>query len=412
MRRSSAITRRIIAMNSKTAVFERILQDAVAEGLAVGLSARITRNGEDLYRGSAGFADKENNIPFTCDTMVHVFSMTKLVTGVAALKLLEEGCFWLDDPVCKYLPCFRDMKVIDYDASGQLITRPAAVPITIRHLFNMTAGFSYHIPNTAAERPRNLEDARILTDKVLRAAAVSPGLTSQKMLEYISTIPLAFEPGSQWLYGVCSDVLAGVVESIAQKPWGEFLKDEIFKPLGMKDTCFRPTPAQERRLAVIYDYADPRSVVPYDPYAFNIYHKADSTNEHFIGGLLSTLDDFSIFGQMLANRGTYNGVRILGENTVRLMASDQLTPWQYDFYRRTVCPAGHSSWGMMCRVTKSLNNVRPYLFPGSFGWSGWAGTHCIADPERNMSFTFMVNRIPQDSYGTLSKLTAAAYAMI
>ena len=161
-------------MSHRVSVFDRILQDAVEEGLAVGLSARITHKGQDLYRGAARWADRQNGVPFSCDTILHIFSMTKLVTSVAALKLFEEGCFSLDDPVSKFLPCFKEMKVIDYDSSGQLITRPATVPLTIRHLFTMTAGFSYQISTTAAERPRNLEDARIITDKILRQAAAEP----------------------------------------------------------------------------------------------------------------------------------------------------------------------------------------------------------------------------------------------
>ena len=214
------------------------------------------------------------------------------------------------------------------------------------------------------------------------------------------------------MYGVNSDILAGVVEAISGKSFGTFLKEEIFEPLGMKDTCYRPNAEQLKRLAVLYDYSDPANIVPYDTNAYNILHSPGSTNEHFVGALFSTLDDFTAFLQMLSNGGAYEGKRLLGANTVKLMGTDQLTERQFESFKRISNPSGSTSWGMMCRVTKSLNNARPYLFPGAFGWGGWAGTQAAVDPERDLTITMMVQRVPANSHIILSKLTQAAYGMI
>lgn len=393
-------------------VFLNILNDCVNNKENVGISARITHKGKDIFRGAAGYADKEKGIPFTCDNLVRIFSMTKLITGVAALMLFEKGCYSLDEPLYKYLPAFKDLKVITYARDGRLVLSPAKNHVTIRNIFTMTAGFSYHILFTPYDVPKSFTDARRLSAEILEKTARTPNLTSEQMIEAIATIPMPFEPGTAWLYGVCSDILAALVAAISKKTFGAYLKEEIFDPLGMKDTCYRPTKEQLERLAVMYDYSDPKNVVPYDTSAFNIEHSPGSTNEHFVGALFSTLDDFSAFLQMLAAGGTYGGRRLIGENTIKLMASDQLTEEQYACLKSTKYPEGHSTWGLMCRVTKSLNNVQPYLFPGSFGWAGWAGTQAAVDPGRELTLTMMVQRVPSFSLNVMSKLMQTAYGMI
>ncbi|MCL2367738.1 MAG: beta-lactamase family protein [Oscillospiraceae bacterium] len=392
--------------------FRRILEDSVATGENIGISARITHKGKDLFRGAAGYADKENNVPLTCDSLFRVFSSTKIIIAVAALRLFEQGYFALDDPVAKYLPMFKDLKVISYTGDGQRTTVPARTPVTIRHLFTMTAGYSYQIPVALFNAPRHFEDARALTEQILGDAVCQPKLTSDKMLEAIASIPLAFEPGTEWLYGVCSDVLAALVETIVQKPFGTHLKEEYFAPLGMKDTSFRPNPEQLKRLAVLYDFSNPQNPVPFDTSTFYISHRPDSTNEHLVGALYSTLDDFSVFLQMMANDGIHEGRRYIGKNTLKAMGSDQLLDHQRACLHRTRFITGAASWGLMCRVTTKLAGSNPYLMPGSYGWGGWAGTQTSIDPNHGLTITMMVQRAPHVSYLPMSRLMQTAYGMI
>ena len=393
-------------------VFSKILEQAVAENAGVGFSARITHKGKDLFRGAAGYADQEGKVPFTCDTVARIFSMTKLVTGVAAMKLFEQGCFALDEPIAKYLPMFKDLKVISYDDMGTMVLRPSRVPLTIRHIFTMTAGFSYQFPTESFEIPSYSTDAADMSRQILMETAAKPNLTSAQMLEAIASIPMSFEPGTGWQYGLCCDILAALVEAVSGKTFGTFLQEELFNPLGMKDTCFRPNAEQLARLAVLYDYSDPSNVVRYDDQAYNIAHSPGSTNELFVGALHSTIDDYTAFLQMISNNGTYEGKRILGAKTIETMTSDQLTAEQRDWLHRTWYPTEHASWGLMGRVTLNLNNTRPYLFPGTFGWGGWAGTQAAVDRVNELTMTLMVQRVPSDSYGVVSKLMQTAYGMI
>ena len=393
-------------------VFQKILEENISHSEHVGINARITHKGKDLFRGAAGFADKENNIPMTCENMFRVFSNTKLITAVAALMLFEKGCFALDEPISKYIPVFKDLSVISYTGDGSLTTVPAKAPVTIRHLFTMTAGFSYHIPVALFNAPRHYEDARALSFKILKEASERPNLTSEQMIEAIASIPMAFEPGSEWMYSVCSDILAALVEAITKQPFGTFLKKEIFEPLGMKDTCYRPNAEQLSRMAVLYDYSDPQNVVPYDITEFNIMHSPGSTNEHFVGALHSTLDDFSAFMQMLSNGGTYDGKRLIGKSTLEAMGSDQLLDHQRESLHKTRFVSKSASWGLMCRVTTNRAGANPYLMPGSYGWGGWAGTQASVDPNNELTITMMVQRVPGFSYNIMSKLMQAAYSMI
>jgi len=393
-------------------VFSRILKESVESLESVGISARITHKGKDLFRGAAGYADKEQKIPFTCDNLIRIFSMTKIITGVAVLKLFEQGYFSLDEPISKYLPMFKDMKVISYDEAGNLKLVPAKNPVTIRHLFTMTSGISYQIQTVVFDYPRHFQDARAFADEILKKASRTPNLTSEQMLEAIASIPLAFEPGTEWLYGPSSDVVAGLLEAITHRSFGEYLKEEIFVPMGMKNTCHRPTAEMLDKLAVLYDYSNPANIVPYDTNAYNILHSEGSTNEHFVGALFSTLDDFTAFQKMMVNGGVHEGKRIIGKNTLELMRQDHLTDWQFNSLKRTINPTGSSSWGLMCRVAKTLTNSLPYLYPGSYGWGGWAGTQAYIDPENELTITMMVQRVPSFSYSVFSKLSQTAYGMI
>ena len=392
--------------------FSKILEQAVVNNDGVGFSARITHKGKDLFCGAAGYADLERKIPFACDTLTRIFSMTKLITGVAALKLFEQGCFSLDEPLSKYLPVFQDLKVISYDESGKLKLVPSKVPLTIRHIFTMTAGFSYQFPTESFEIPPYSADAAEMSRKILMETSAKPNLTSAQMLEAIASIPMSFEPGTGWQYGLCCDILAALIEAVSGKTFGVFLQEELFAPLGMKDTGFRPHAQQLARLAVLYDYSDPSQVKPYDDQAYNIAHSPGSTNELFVGALFSTLNDYTAFLQMICNNGVYEGQRILGAKTIEAMTSDQLTAEQRDCLQRSWYPTKHASWGLMGRVTLNLNNSRPYLFPSTFGWGGWAGTQAIVDRKNELTATFMVQRVPADSYGVLSKLMQVAYGMI
>jgi len=389
--------------------FERILREHVDDGTVVGACAKIVRRGKVLFSGGAGMADRERGVPFTADRVVRIFSMTKMIVAAAALRLYEEGCFSLDDPVSRFVPAFKDASVIDCGA-GKPKFRPASKEITMRHLFTMGAGFPYPEPAPADGSPQELRESAACAKRVMlgmREVREKGGeLTTAGMLDALATIPMCFEPGEGFLYGYCADILGGAVSAIAKKPLGQFLKEEILAPLGMNDTTFSPDGEQLSRRAVLYDYADPANIVPLDFSAsVTSLEKRDSELDICVGGMYSTLDDYSRFIQMLCEGGSLDGKRILGRNTVRLMSSPQLTGKAYGDFRKTWAPQGNASWGLMCRVTTSVTDS-----PHAFGWGGAAGTQAVACPGGNLSAVLMTQRMPADSAGLFNKLVQAALA--
>lgn len=398
--------------------FTRILQEYVDNGTCIGVSARLTHKGTDIYRGAAGYADLGAKKPFSCDNVIRIFSMSKMVYAVAALKLYEQGYFSLDDPVYKFVPAFKDAKVLSYFNRDVPVVKPVRNDVTMRHLFTMTAGYTYPKIAVMAETPRRFMDAAAHSSKLFARMIEERDngmeLTTMKMLEGLATIPMCFEPGEGFVYGLCADILGGVVEVISGKKLGQYLHDEIFAPLGMKDTTFKPSEEQIERAATIYNYADPSNVTPFDPKVLksSLQRDNDGALEICVGGLYSTLDDYSVFIQMLCNGGSYDGTRILGRKTVELMTMDHLTAEQYADFKKMWSPRGNSSWGLMTRVTTSLTNSPQAFFPGSFGWGGAAGTQAVADPHEGVTMTLMIQRMPSDSHDIMTKLMQAAYASI
>jgi CubicO group peptidase (beta-lactamase class C family) len=396
--------------------FRQILQSYVDSQGGLGVSAKITHRGRELFCGAAGYADPQTKTPFSPGAVVRIFSLSKMINAVAALKLFEQGCYTLDDPLYRFVPAFKDAVVLSYAGGDRPAVRSAKNEITMRHLFTMTAGYAYPVISATAEAPRRFMDAGAYSEKAFSRLAEQRNqgmdLTTAHMLEAIAAIPMAFEPGEGFIYGLCADILGGAAAAIAGKSLGELLRQEIFIPLGMKDTSFTLGQEQKLRLATIYDLTDPANPAPFDPDTLkSSLPKKDSPLEICIGGLYSTLEDYSRFMQMLSAGGVYAGQRILGRKTVELMTMDHLTAAQYAQFKTTRAPRGNASWGLMTRVTTSLNNSPHAFFPGSFGWAGAAGCVAIADPNEDITVTVMAQRIPADGYGLINKLSQAAYAV-
>jgi len=398
--------------------FTRILEEYADSAMGAGVSARITHRGEDIYRGAAGYADIESKKPLSCDAVIRIFSLSKMVNAAAALKLFEQGYFTLDDPVHKFIPAFKEATVLSYFNRDVPLVKPAKNDVTMRHLFTMTAGYAYPQIAVMAETPRRYMDAAAHSTKVftrlIEEREQGLTLTTQKMAEALATIPMCFEPGEGFVYGLCADILGGVTEAICGKKLGQYMHDEIFKPLGMRDTTFHPSEAQTDRAATIYNCRDLSDVTPFHASGLksSIVRDSEGALEICIGGLYSTLDDYSTFIQMLGNGGSYEGKRILGRKTVELMTMDHLTETQYADFKKMWSPRGNASWGLMTRVTTSLKNSPHAFFPGTFGWGGAAGTLAVADPGEGLTLTLMTQRVPSYSYGVMTKLMQAAYAAI
>lgn len=375
---------RTIVDKSIKARIDSTLKGFVDSGKIAGVSALIFEKNKEVYFNSFGYADREAKIPIDRNTIVRIYSMTKPVTGVALMKLYEKGAFQLDDPLSKYAPEFADMKVFKgVDSAGNMILEPAKRPITIRDITRHTAGFAVGI------------DTPGLRELVRKTDPMNPNTTLSEMAKRLATLPLAFQPGTQWSYGISVDVQAYLVERISGKPFDKFLKENIFDPLGMTNTRYVVTESNREKFAAMYrrGTAGTLNRVPTDTNDFNAKEWPLKPGGF---GLTSTLDDYMKFAQMLVNKGTLNKATILKPETVRLMATNHLSD---SITQRMWLPSkGQVGFGIDFAV-----RLRPPAaadenngIVGEFFWDGAASTLFWVDPVNDLTAVLFVQIFPFD----------------
>ncbi len=337
----------------------------VDEGKLAGMVTLVARRGDILHFEAVGQRGSGDPRSLTRDALFRIYSMTKPVTSVAIMMLIEDGKLRLDDPVAKYLPELASLTVL---IQGQ--RTPPAHPITVRHLLTHTAGFSYGW--------NRRDPVDVLYAKVNPERATN----SRDFLERLSTLPLKFEPGDQWHYGVAVDVLGVLVERISGKPFDRFLSERLFEPLGMVDTFFN---VPEDKLARFL----PNHV--WDWRNRKLFMLNDSNNVEFKrvkffsggGGLVSTMSDYFRFTEMLRRGGSLDGTRVLKAETVVLMTRDHLPdilPTVEDgTSRRAILQRGRG-FGLGFDVVLDTANRRGAASIGDYSWSGIAGTFFWIDP--------------------------------
>ncbi|HTB13793.1 MAG TPA: serine hydrolase domain-containing protein [Bryobacteraceae bacterium] len=348
-----------------------VMREHVTAGRLAGASGLIARNGKVVFR--------ENWGEMKPDSIVRMYSMTKGVTGVAAMILYEEGKFAMTDPLSKYLPEFAHMRVASGDGGK---TVPAEHPITVRDLFRHTSGLDYTGP-----KDENGDVAYKKIEMVGGAPQVSFDLA--EAVKRLATAPLNNEPGTLWRYGYSIDVLGRLVEVLSGKTLDRFFEERIFRPLGMKDTAFYVPEEKWSRLAVLYapkkDGGVQRSTAPPQ----ESFKKKPAL---FLGGagLCSTLEDYSHFYAMLLNDGQYDGVRILGRKSVELMRSDHLGSIPH--FGNTL--PEWEGFGLTFAVNPGPGKSPDVGSQGTYRWGGAAGTTFWIDPKEHMFGIFLIQILP------------------
>jgi CubicO group peptidase (beta-lactamase class C family) len=353
---------------------------------AGGIVTLIAREGKVVDVHASGFQDVESHTPMKADTIFRIASMTKPITSVAVMMLAEEGKLFLTDPVSKFIPAFKGQQVI---AEGGT-TVPARRDITIRDLLSHRSGLSYGFLNGGP------------VGSAYRKEGVTDGLTTTSMtleegINKLAAQPLMAQPGSAWNYSLSVDVLGRVVEVVSGMSFDVFLRDRIFKPLGMVDTAFDVTDAKWSRLSTVYTSDGSNGIRPMkDPEAFGNTHMSPfasykTPKRYFSGGagLTSTAQDYWRFAQMLLNGGVLDGVRLLGPKTIELMASSHTS----DLPQGGLIGAG-ANFGLGFRVVMDVAATQAYGSPGMYGWSGIYGTVFWVDPKEQLVGIMMVQRYP------------------
>jgi CubicO group peptidase (beta-lactamase class C family) len=348
-----------------------MVQRHIDAGDITGAVMLVARKGQIAYLEAQGVMDLESKKPMTRDSMFRMASMTKPVIGTSIMMMLEEGKLQLGDPVSKYIPEFKDMKVAVLIEAGhgpgnppKFYTMPAERPITIKDLLTHTSGLSSGPMGQSEVAKIRRQPTETLADYIPRLA----------------TTPLEFQPGTHWMYSPSDgfDVLARIVEVTSGMPLNRFLKQRIFDPLDMPDTSHYPSDAQMSRLVTAYQKTATGLVK-------NENSLSMSSKVYFAGGggLVSTIDDYSHFAQMLANGGELNGRRLLSPLTVKLMSSVHIP---YTLPGRTL----GEGFGLSVRVMQDAIVGNHRVSDGSFGWSGAYGTHFWVDPKEDIVAVMMI----------------------
>ena len=355
-----------------------VFQEYADEGRMAGAVGMVIRHGRVVYEDAWGMRDVAARDRLETDDIFRIYSMTKPVTSVAVMMLYEEGEFFLDDPVGRYLPELANLPVAVLDqASGpdSIPTVRANRPMTIRDLLRHTSGLTYGIfSNTAV-------------DQAYREGGVNGAATLADMVAALGEIPLMFQPGTRWNYSVSTDVLGRLVEVVSGKSFDVFLQERIFQPLRMSDTGFHVPTSKHARLSRIYGHGGTgtqRTLQLGDTLGF----VSQPTNFSGGGGLVSTAQDYARFAQMLLNGGELDGARILSPTTIDLMTTDHLHDDGASFLA--------DGWGFGLGFTVKNQAAADGLpdSAGTYYWFGVAGTSFWIDPAQDLIGIFMIQINP------------------
>lgn len=346
------------------------LNDLIASLPSRGFPAcdiSVAKDGREVFRARAGYADAAKTRPVSENDLYWVFSISKIATCIAAMRLVQEGKLCLDAPVSDYLPSYKELTVKQRDGSIQ----PAQNAMTVLHLFTMTGGLDY--------------DANKGTLKDFRAA--HPHMTTREFVDELAKQPLNFEPGTHYAYSLCHDVLAAVVEEVSGMRFADYMQKYIFDPLGMKDTHYHIPEEKCERLSAVYQYRHGLYRAEHLPdYHVPTYRYSDRYDSGG-AGLVTSVDDYMKLLTALACGGTSpNGYCVLNPETVAMLGNGYLP----DSVRPDFNPSrlyGYS-WGLCGRahVEPHISNARSAK--GEFGWDGAAASFALVDPTNRVSLFF------------------------
>ena len=374
----------------------------VDDGRLAGWQVAVVRDGQLAHQSTYGQRNLETGADWTPDTIVRMYSMSKPITSVAAMILYEQGRFQLKDPVSKFIPSFADTPVYRGGSFQAPVTEPQTEPMRIWHLLTHTSGLTYGFHNSHA------------TDAVYRNAGFEwgnpAGLDLEACCDAWAELPLVFQPGSEWNYGVSTDVLGRIVEVVSGQPLDVFFREQILDPLGMLDTDFWVPEDKRERFAELYS-RDPATSQATKLPAPSLAERPTMLGGG--GGLCGTAGDYLRFAQMLMNRGELDGARILGSRTVDYMTRNHL-PDDADleefgrplFAETTFDGVG---FGLGFSVVLDAAANRVLSSEGSYSWGGAASTIFWNDPAEDITAIFLTQLLPSSTYPIRPQLQQLVY---
>ncbi len=376
-----------------------ILASAVENQECAGISVLVRRYGEEVLYTQAGMADMAEGRLIQRDSIFRLYSQTKPITAVAVMLLVERGLIDLMDGVDKFLPGFRNPCIVDREGN---ITKAPRAP-WIMDLLGMTAGLSYPGDDPAGQY------ATKVFEEAHAAINAGGGIPTVEFMNRLGEQPLAFAPGTHWRYSTCADVLGAVVEVVSGKRFGEFLQEELFIPLNMVDTAFFVPEEKMDRFVTCYERG-PEGLTPWlgMNLACGVYDR-DPAFESGGAGLVSTLEDYAHFADMMMNKGVWQGKRFLSPGSVEFLTTPQLN----DTCRRDMWDSLNGfSYGKMCRVCMEPEQYAGLALKGEYGWDGWLGSYYANFPNEGMTILSMQNTTNAGTSTVVRKVRNAILAAL
>ncbi|MGE0046766.1 MAG: serine hydrolase domain-containing protein [Hyphomonadaceae bacterium] len=392
--------------SERLARLDRFLEERyIAPGKLPCALTMVLRRGELAHTSILGKQDVERNKPLQEDTLFRIYSMTKPITSIAMMMLIEEGKVSLDDPVHRLIPAWRNLGVYVAGRTGMWQTKRTDAPMRVidllRHTSGLTYGFQVHTNVDHAYRKAALDDPT--------------ANTIEEFIAKLAELPLEFSPGSAWNYSVSTDVLGYLVEKVSGQRFEDFLRDRIFKPLGMHDTFFHVPESEHKRFASCYTLLPGGKTVLQDDAEKSAY-LAPKKMCSGGGGLVSTAADYLQFCRMLLNGGELNGHRIVSPKTIELMTKNHLPEGKelMEVSKSLFSEAIYAGvgFGLGFAMTTDLARTQNMGTLGEYWWGGMASTAFWVDPKEDLTVVFMTQLMPSHSYPIRRELRTLIYSAL
>jgi CubicO group peptidase (beta-lactamase class C family) len=381
------------------------IQRYIDEGKLPGGLVLVARKGEVVHLSAMGMADCERGVPTSTDTIYRIYSMSKPLTAIALMQLFERGLVQLDDPVHRYIPAWKNLRVLVSGEYPDFVTEPLERHMTVRDLLSHQSGLSYGF---ATGMP---------IDTAYNKAGIDAGRTTlAEMAAKLADLPLAFQPGTRWNYSYSTDMCGHLVELISDQRFDDYLDEHIIRPLGMVDTAFSVPAGKVNRFAACYGPTRDGGMRLVDDPTSSTYLQQPT----FLsggGGLTSTATDYWRFAQTLANDGEFDGVRIIGRKTLKLMTSNHLAGGG-DLASVALggqwTETGYAGMGFGLGFSVMLDPAQAQVSgtPGEFAWGGAASTAFWVDPAEELVFVFMTQLTPSTTYNIRREFRAIVYGAL
>lgn len=384
----------------KLASIDNVVNDYINKKWLTGAVTIVIKDNKVVQYKGYGYADVDSKKPMQKDQIFRIMSQTKAITSVAIMMLYEQGKLLLDQPISDFIPEFKHPVVLDKfnDADTTYTTVRANREITFHDLLTHTSGLDY--PDIGSSKGK----AIYAKNRIPSGLGQIDATLLQKM-KALGKLPLSFQPGERWQYGLNTDLLGCLIEVISGMNLEEFFSKNIFVPLGMKDTYFNVPASKANRMATVYTEDSLHNVIKWSHTFRNLDPDYPLMNKHYFSGgagLSSTAFDYAIFMQMMLNGGIYNGQRILSKRTVEMMTTGQLKDGML----------GNDNMGLGFGITSAKTAAKGPRYAGSFAWGGYYGTTYWADPKAGLVCLFLTQHTPNSHGDVEAKFEAIVYSSL